>query len=140
MKEGRTIKILVVGKESDSPPPVQERDNIIVFDTVMPHMNANFPERNPPGTKQGSLVVGKVLVQKVQAGVSAAGLERRGRANLPRLSSQDCRESFTASPTAAREIRPLQRVPQIKSQDRPSATSSSTCQTMIRVPLKVGFP
>src|ERR1700683_2386997 len=117
MPEGRTIKILVVSEESDVPPPVQHRENIIVLETVMAHMNANFSARNPRGTKQGSLVVREVLVQKVQAGVSAARLERRGRASPPRLSSQDCRESLTASPTAAREIRPAQRVPQIKSQD-----------------------
>lgn len=103
-------------------------------------MAANFPERNPPSTKQGALVVREVLVQQIQAGASAVRFEKGRRDNLPRLSSHDCRESLTASPTAAREIRPPQRVLQMNSQDRPSATSSSTCQTMMRVPLNVGFP
>jgi len=140
MAEFAPEKILILGKKGDPPVPVEQRQNIIVFDAEMAGMEANLPERNSPGAKQGPLVVREVLVQQVQAGVSTGRLENGGRASLPRLSSQDSRDSLTASPTAAREIRPPQRVPQINSQDRPSATSSSTCQTMMRVPLKVGLP
>ena len=140
MAELAPEKILILGNERDLPMPVQQWDNVIVLDPEMPRMGANLPERNSPGAKQGPLVIREVLVQQVQAGASSACLENGGRASRPRLSSQDCRDSLTASPTAAREIRPPQRVPQIKSHDRPSATSSSTCQTMMRVPLKVGLP
>ncbi len=140
MAEVATKKVLVLGEKSDLPLPVQQGENVIVFDTEMARMVANFTKRYPPRAKQGPLVIRKVLVQQIQAGVSAAVLGNGGRDNLPRLSSQDCRESLTASPTAAREIRPPQRVLQINSHDRPSATSSSTCQTIMRVPLNVGFP
>ena len=140
MTEVPTKKVLVLGKKSDLPLPVQQGENVIVFDTEMARMAANFPKRYPPRTEHGSLVIREVLVQQIQAGVSAGVLENGGRDNLPRLSSQDCRESLTASPTAASEIRPPQRVLQINSQDRPSATSSSTCHTIMRVPLNVGFP
>ena len=49
-------------------------------------------------------------------------------------------ETLVASPTAANGNRFPQRTLQMKSQERPSATSSSTCQTIMRVPLNVGFP
>jgi hypothetical protein len=122
------------------PPPVQQRKNVVVLYAEAARIKANLPERNPPGAKQRPLVIGEVLIQQVQAGASAVRLDKGSRANLPRSSSHDCRDSLTASATAASEILPPQRVPQIKSQDRPSATSSSTCQTMMRVPLNVGFP
>jgi len=140
MAEFTAKKVLVLGEKSDLPLPVQQGENVLIFDTEIARMMANFPERNPPRAKQCPLIVREVLVQQIQAGASAVRLENGGRDNLPRLSSQDCRESLTASPTAAREIRPPQRVLQINSQDRPSATSSSTCQTIMRVPLNVGFP
>jgi hypothetical protein len=140
MTECAVKKVLVLGEKSDVPQPVQQRKNVIVFNTEMASVASNFSERYPPLAQLGPLVVREVLVQQVQAGASTGRLERGGRANLPRSSSHDWRESLTASATAEREIRPPQRVPQIKSQERPSATSSSTCQTMIRVPLKVGLP
>jgi hypothetical protein len=110
MAEFAAKKVLVLGEKSDLPPPMQQGENIIVLDPEMARMEANFAEGNPPRAKQNPLVIREVLVQQVQAGVRAGCLENGRRANLPRSSSHDCRESLTASATAAREIRPSQRV------------------------------
>ena len=104
------------------------------------NMLSNLSKRYAPIMKEVLLVIGEVFVQQVQAAASAACPDGDVLTNLPRLSSQARRESLTASATAAKAMRPPQRVLQINSQERPSATSSRTCQTIIRVPLKVGLP
>jgi len=90
--------------------------------------------------QERQLVFRKIFVQQIQA---KAGSEcfRTGRraGRLYRSSNASC-ASRTASAIAVNGMRPPQRRLQIKSHDRPSATSSKTCQTMMRVPLNVGLP
>lgn len=133
-------EVLVLREECDATNVVQHGNNVRVVDSPSCHPAANLPETNSPLFQRRQLIVGKVLVEKNQA---TADLElfrtdrRLRRFDPPSHASS---ASFTASATAARGRRPPQRTLQMKSQERPSATSSSTCQTMMRVPLKVGLP
>jgi len=133
-------EILVLGEESHAPLSMKKRKYVIIFDSKIADMLANLTKRYSPIMKDELLVVREVFVQQVQAAANAVCPDGDVSTNLPRLSSQAWRESLTASATAAKAMRPPQRVLHMNSQERPSATSSRTCQTMIRVPLKVGFP
>jgi hypothetical protein len=98
----------------------------------------NLAEVNPPLFEQWPLIFGKVFVEKIQA--ASARPFRVRRRDCSRSPSQASSASFTASATAASGMRQPQRVLQMKSQERPYATSSNTCQAIMRVPLKVGLP
>jgi hypothetical protein len=50
MTELTPKKVFVQGEKSDSALPVQQGD-VIIFDTELAPLPANFPERNPPGAK-----------------------------------------------------------------------------------------
>jgi len=108
---------------------VKQWNNVVILDSKAGHFPSNLPKRNSPLPKRRALIFGKILVQQVQ-----------GAAMVGAAPSQADWASFTASATADKGMRPFQRLLQINSHERPSATSSSTCQTMIRVPLKVGCP
>lgn len=134
------IKIFVLREESDVSLPVQERDNVIILRPPVAQMDTNLPKRNPPPAQHHALVFRKVLVEQIQAATAVAPGAVVPATSRPPLSSQARRESLTASATAVNGIRPPHLLLQMKSQERPSATSSSTCQTMMRVPLNVGLP
>jgi len=127
-------------EESDVSLPAQEPDNVIILHPAVAQIDTDLPKRNPPPAEHHALVFRKVLVEQVQAATAVASEAGAPATKRPPLSSQARRESLTASATAANGIRPPHRVLQMKSQERPSATSSSTCQTMMRVPLNVGLP
>ncbi len=133
-------EILVLSEEREVPLPVQERHDVFVLHPTVAEVKPDLPKRNPPRTKHCALVVREVLVEEVQAATVVASGEDLEVSKPPPLSSQASRESLTASATAASGMRPPHLVLQMKSQDRPSARSSSTCHTMIRVPLNVGLP
>ncbi len=101
---------------------------------------SDLAKRDAPLLESWSLIVGKVFVEHVHAAANSESFLGRRRPVPPCNSCQASPASRTASATAARGIFPLQRVLQIKSQERPAAASSKTCQTMMRVPLKVGLP
>jgi hypothetical protein len=127
----------VLSEQRDATNLMQQGNNIGVLNPEPADVPSNSWEPNAPRLKKGRLVCRKVFVQQIQAAAKSEALRRAG---LPCWSSQALCANLTASATAAKGIRPSQRTLQIKSQERPSATSSSTCQTMIRVPLKVGWP
>lgn len=132
-------KVVILREERDAAYLVEHGNNFWVFDSPSRHV-ANLSERDVLLFQKRQLIFGKVFVQQVQATASSE-LFRAGRRTMrPESPSQVFSASFTASATAANGMRPPQRTLQMKSQERPSATSSNTCQTMIRVPLKVGLP
>jgi len=119
---------------------MQQGNDVRIFGAQARHFTANSSEGNSPLPEELRLIPGKVFVQQVQAATNSVPRRRVRRAGPSCRLSQALSASLTASPTAARGMRPSQRTLQIKSQERPSTTSSNTCQTMIRVPLKVGWP
>jgi hypothetical protein len=130
----------ILCKQSDASDFVQNRDDIRVFGAQARDFSANPSKWNPPFHQERFLVLRKVLVQEVQATTRSGSLCAVRRARESFGSSQTSFASRTASATAASGTRPPHRTLQMKSQDRPSATSSNTCQTIMRVPLNVGWP
>ena len=112
----------VLGEKCDPPQPMEQRDHLRVLDAQARKLASDLTEGNPPLSQRRSLVLRKVLVQEIQA---AASEGRLGNFLLVKESSQASRASLSASAIAASGMRPPQRVLQIKSQDRPAATSSS---------------
>jgi len=140
MAQCRVKEVFVLGEKCNTAHPMERRDNLRVLRSELGNVGPNLPYADPPMLEQGQLVVGKVFVQQVQAAAKACRFSCGRRTGcLYRASKASC-ASRTASVTAAVGMRPPQRVLQINSHERPSATSSSTCQTIIRVPLNVGFP
>jgi hypothetical protein len=131
---------LVQRKERGAPMTVKEWDDVRVLNSEPRQLSPDLPEWYMPLLQEGPLVLREVFVQQVQAAASEAALLDGVRAELPVCGNQAARASLSASATAARAMRPPQRLLQINSHDLPSATSSSTCQTIMRVPLKVGCP
>ena len=129
-------EILVQREESHAPLTVQQRNDVGVFNSAVGKLPSNLPERNAPFLQQWPLIFREIFVQQTHATASSAALG----AGRPYGSSHASLASRTASATAASGIFPPQRVLQMKSHDRPSATSSNTCHTMMRVPLNVGLP
>jgi len=138
MTEGCLEEILILREEGHPSLPMQQDKDLRILRSRASQLPPHLPERDVPLPQQRPLVFREVLVQQVQAAARAGVLGLRTGRRYGR--SQASPASRTASATAASGIRPPQRVPQMKSQDRPSATSSNTCQTMMRVPLKVGWP
>ena len=136
----RLEEVLILGEESNASEFVQKREYVVIFYAQPTQITANPTESNSPSTQNWVLIFREVLVQQIHAGTVLGGLTPGARNKLPRSSSQASRDNFTASATAASGILPPHRFEQIKCHDRRSATSCNTCQTMIRVPLKVGFP
>jgi hypothetical protein len=136
----RILKASVLSEEGNPTELMQQGNDVRVLGSQTRHFTANPAEWNSPRPEELRLIPGKVLVQQVQAATNSVLLRTVRRAGPSWRLSQALSASLTASPTAARGMRPSQRTLQIKSQERPSTTSSNTCQTMIRVPLKVGWP
>ena len=99
----------------------------------------DFAERNMPSFQQRQLIFREIFVQEVQAKTGLEFFRTGRRAAEPCRSSKASCASRTASAMAERGMRPPQRLLQMKSHDRPSATSSKTCPTMMCVPLKEGL-
>jgi hypothetical protein len=133
-------EILVLREKRHSLLPVQQWNDLGVFDAGVGKFTPDLPEGDAPASQQQSLIIREILVQKIQATDSPASLREDRRRGLFCDSSQASRASRTDSATAASGIRPPQRVLHMNSHDRPSTTSSNTCQTMMRVPLNVGLP
>ncbi len=131
---------LVQRKERGAPMTVKEWDDVRVLDSEPRQLSPDLSEWYMLLLQEWPLVLREVLVQKVQAAARETARLDGVRAELPVCGNQAARASFSASATAPRAMRPPQRWLQINSHDLPSATSSSTCQTMMRVPLKVGCP
>ncbi len=106
----------------------------------MGKLPSDLTKRNVPIPQERPLVHREVFVQQIQAKAGSELFRAGRRAATPYRSSNASCASRTASATALNGMRPPQRVLQMKSHDRPSATSSNTCHTMIRVPLNVGLP
>lgn len=137
----RSLKeILIQREESDTTLPVQQLYDVQILGARTRNLSSNLPERNPPPPQKRPLVFGEVFVEKIQAAARSEAFCRGIRRGRPCISSQASRASRTASATAANGILPPQRVLQMNSHDLPSATSSNTCHTMMRVPLNVGLP
>jgi hypothetical protein len=140
MAQAAFEEILVEREKSHSVKLVQQRYQIAILRAKPGHLPSNLPMGQPPTVKHVALVIREVFVQQdhTVAGASVSG-EKAG-CNCPRSFSHARPANRTASLTAAKGMRPPQRVLQMKSHVRPAATSSRTCQTMMRVPLKVGLP
>ena len=139
MAQFPTEKVLIRSEERAPAKLVEHRNDVRVLDSCARHV-ANLAEANVPLSEKRQLIFWKIFVQQVQAAASSKLFRGGGRTLRPDAPSQASSASFTASATAANGMRPPQRTLQMKSHERPSATSSKTCQTMMRVPLKVGLP
>lgn len=139
MAQPAVEEILIQGEESHASDVVEQRKNVTVLGSTPADLATYPPMGNPPANQDCPLVLREILVEPVQAARTGVPAERRG-CRRPPLSNKASRASFTASPTATNGMRPPHRVLQINSHERPAATSSRTCQTMMRVPLKVGLP
>jgi hypothetical protein len=133
-------EILVLREKGHAAEPMQQRNDVRVSHTRCSNLATDLAEGNMPIPQQGPLILREVFVQQVQAAASSTDLRFGKRTGRPCGFSHASRASRTASATAASGIFPPQRLLQMNSQERPSATSSNTCQTMIRVPLNVGLP
>ncbi len=140
MTEMSFAEIFVQREKRHAPKPVESRDDFSVLRAKVNEVAANLPTGHAPLPQERVLIFGKILVEQVHAAASAGDLDAWWECRRPCSSKKECCASRTASATAASGMRPPQRLLQMKSHDRPSATSSSTCQTMMRVPLNVGLP
>jgi hypothetical protein len=138
--KGAAEETLVQRKERGAPMTMKEWDDVRVLHSQSRQFSSDLPEWYMPLLQEWPLVLREVFVQQVQAAASEAPLVDGVWAEFAVSGNQAARASFSASATAARAMRPPQRLLQINSHDLPSATSSSTCHTMMRVPLKVGCP
>lgn len=140
MAQARFEEVPVKREERQTFQSVQEWNDVRVLEAGSAKVVSDAAEGNPPSPKLGQLILGEILVQQVQATANSTEPGSAARCFPADGDSQALCARRTASATAASGRRPLQRWLQMKSQERPSATSSKTCQTMMRVPLKVGLP
>ena len=125
---GRGVEEILVLREKSHPAlPLQQGNDLRVLHARKSALAANLPEGDMPRLQQWPLVLRKVFVQQIQAASSSETFRGARLAGRPYRSSNACLASRTASATPARGIRPPQRVLQMNSHDRPSATSSNTC-------------
>lgn len=113
----------------------QQRHHIGILDSRCGQILCQPTAVNPPSPQLKDLINAEIFVQYVHAAACSPAVSRR----CPRSSSNERRATATDSAIAARDTLPPQAFT-IALGDIPCANSSRTCQTMIRVPLKVGLP
>src|SRR3989441_1796995 len=127
--------ILVVRKEGRVFAAMKKRDDFGILDAGTRPIADEEPEWDAPFTQLLALIVPDVFIQQIHAAAgNSSGWRRR-----PCRSSKERRARLTLSAMAERVIFPSQALT-ISAGDMPWASSSRICQTMMRVPLKVGLP
>ena len=74
----RAKEVFILGEEGDAAKPVQQRNDVRVFDSTASHVVTDLAKGNAPPFEERQLILGKVLVEKIQAAASAE-LFRAGR-------------------------------------------------------------
>src|ERR1043166_6553529 len=126
---------IIVRKECRGFAAMKKRDDFSILDAGTRQIADEEPEWNAPFTQLLALIVPDVFIQQIHAAAgNSSGWRRR-----PCLSSKERRARLTLSAMARRATFPFQALT-ISAGDMPWASSSRICQTIMRVPLKVGLP
>ena len=125
-------EIAIPAHESGAPQALPQRDDLIVVDSLARDISADLDRANAPATQSCPLTLEDVLIQDNHA---ETGLFRYSSA----WSTMARPAMRMASAIAAREMLPWHSL-MMSSQLIPSATSSRTSLTRIRVPRNVSWP
>ena len=74
----RAKEVFILGEERDAAQPMEQRDDVRVFDSTASHVVTDLAKGNAPRFEERQLIFGKILVEKIQAAASAEPL-RAGR-------------------------------------------------------------
>src|SRR4051812_48658785 len=113
--------------------PKKHWNDLRILDTFCAQFVPNVPKGHAPTPQKLPLLEDDVLVENVHSRQATA------RSHVSPFRANNSLPSWSASRAAARLTRPGKCLGKFSS-GSPSARCSNTCQTIIRVPLKVGLP
>lgn len=127
--------VLIVRKEGDMLDTMEDRNDLGILNARMFEIYNQAPKLNAPFAQLITLILSDVFIQQIHAARRKSSRRRK----RPCASRSERRAIWTHSAMPTREIRPPQAFT-ISSGVMPCASSSRICQTIIRVPFKVGLP